>query len=1276
MGSKLQSIFVIVIMIYSGLLINIPFNPIIHPANAASTWIQTSDSDFNNGTLSNVTVVGIGEDAELRLKSIKYEEWVKKLDSITPYGRPRHALASIYGIDKVLLFGGDAQDKDYSNDTWVYTLSDNNWIEKTPSTIPTERQEHAMATIYGTDKVMLFGGEIKDWEGSGDTWIYDLSDNTWTKKTPMSKPSPRYKHAMATIWGTDKVVLFGGYYWDESSWKNIYYDDTWVYDLSEDTWANMNLSGNKPSTTENHAMASIYGDDKVVLFGGSFYNGNWVYCNETWVYDLSNNNWTNMNPSGNKPSSRNNHAIASVDWTDKAVLFGGNNGSDETWVYDLSDNNWTNKTPLSKPSPRTNHTMASIYGTDKVVLFSGDFYLHDTWVFDLSVHVKTGTFVSHPYDIGPKSSFKIINWSANTSTNTNIKFQLRTAATESGLSSKDFVGSDGNILTYYMFPPSNIWSGHNGERWIQYKVYFNTANKNETPKLKNVTISYNCWPDTILFSPTNGSITITNKPTFVWNFTDQDSKQQTAFQVLIDDDSKFESVDYNSGEQNSPNQQWQFPSGTSYTIIHDGMWYWKVRTKDNDGDWGIYSPPWEITIDSGAPSSALIIPIQGGFYNSLNNISGIASDPPNGTEVIKVEIIIKRLSDDHYWDGSDWGAVESWVLTTGTTIWKYDSSTVTWTSGSQYSVQSRAADNATNIELPSIGNIFTIDTDRPLSTIDIPIDNTYLNNLDTISGSSIDVGGSGINIIEISIKQTSNNSYWAGDRWVSSETWLLASGTTMWSYDASSITWTSNTQYCVLSRATDNAFNIEIPGNGNMFIFDTDKPLSRVDVPINNTYLNDLNNISGVAIDTGGSGIDEVEITIMQYSTNVYWNGIDWDLDESWLTATGTNVWTYNASDVPWVTDTYYIIRSRSADKVGNTEIPGTGITIMYDNKPPDLLISINNDDEYTSSTTVILSLQSEDSGSGTSQMEFSTDGILWSGWETFDITRSFDLSANDGEKIVYFKARDRAGNTAKPVFDSIILDTSPPHSLSILINDGESEANSASVTLKLNAIDDLSGVYQMAFSTDEKNWTSWEHFIYEKNFTLSPVDGEKIIYFKVKDKAGNIADQVFATIILNTTSSLSENSTPEKSSFNMGFWITLIIIIILIIVLIIVGLLIKRKKRIEQKKSPPTAAVTINPGGLSAPAPVISMGQAPAAAQPPTTTGTGDSNIQPPSTSTAPLPILASSTTTTQVPTPQQIPQVVKLPQLPPPSTKMDVRNQPSQSSAPPVQPVKRNYD
>jgi parallel beta-helix repeat protein len=450
---------------------------------------------------------------------------------------------------------------------------------------------------------------------------------------------------------------------------------------------------------------------------------------------------------------------------------------------------------------------------------------------------------------------------------------------------------------------------------------------------------------------------------------------------------------------------------------------------------------------------------------------------------------------------------------------------------------------------------FTIDTTPPESYITIPINNQYYTSINYINGTAIELeDGSGLSGTEISIKRLSDNSYWNGYIWSESNTFLPTTGKSNWSFDSSSVKWTSGVEYLVKSRAIDNIKNIEISKSQVSFYIDFEAPLSIIQYPISNSYLNEIQLISGIAKDFGNSGIDSIKILIKSMYNNSYWDGNGWSSMENWLKTTGKSNWSYNARNVQWKTDNHYAIKSKAIDNVGNEESSGNEVFFMYDNKTPDLSIMINSDNKYTNSYQVILYLMAFDSGSGISGVAYSNDNIIWSPWERYNETKMFNLKLDDGSKDIYFKAKDKANNTAVE-HDSIILDTTPPNQLSIIINNGNYQTNNTIVKLSLFAFDSLSGVSQMSFSEDGENWSNWEYYTVTKLLNLSSGDGIKTIYFKVKDLVGNIADPVSTSIILNT-SKPNVNETQEKGELKERnfeiYYLMIIVVIIVIIVLIL----------------------------------------------------------------------------------------------------------------------------
>lgn len=103
--------------------------------------------------------------------------------------------------------------------------------------------------------------------------------------------------------------------------------------------------------------------------------------------------------------------------------------------------------------------------------------------------------ISSPYNtLDPANAINKIEWTENIiSGATDVKFQLRTAATSAGLSTASFTGP-GGAATYYTDPSGQetIAAAHRdglNDQWFQYKALM-TSTGSSTPTLSDITISY------------------------------------------------------------------------------------------------------------------------------------------------------------------------------------------------------------------------------------------------------------------------------------------------------------------------------------------------------------------------------------------------------------------------------------------------------------------------------------------------------------------------------------------------------------------------------------------------------------------------------------------------------------------------------------------------------------------------------------------------------------------------------------------------------------------
>jgi len=242
--------------------------------------------------------------------------------------------------------------------------------------------------------------------------------------------------------------------------------------------------------------------------------------------------------------------------------------------------------------------------------------------------------------------------------------------------------------------------------------------------------------------------------------------------------------------------------------------------------------------------------------------------------------------------------------------------------------------------------------------------------LPTISGSASD-DSSGVALVQLSIKNTNNTTFWNGSTWTDTESWLNTAGTLLWFY--ASPAWTSGNWYLIQSKAIDNSTNEEVPGSGNSFLFDNISPSSTISNPTNNTDISSLTTISGTASDTGSSGLSIVRVSIKNTNNTLWYDGGGFNSgSEVWLDASGKATWEYTAPTL--TTDRTYIVRSQAQDEAGNIETPSIGITFGY-SAYPSSIITFPANGAFLNGITAISGTAS-DSGSGVANVVVSIKNI------------------------------------------------------------------------------------------------------------------------------------------------------------------------------------------------------------------------------------------------------------------------------------------------------------
>jgi len=196
-------------------------------------------------------------------------------------------------------------------------------------------------------------------------------------------------------------------------------------------------------------------------------------------------------------------------------------------------------------------------------------------------------------------------------------------------------------------------------------------------------------------------------------------------------------------------------------------------------------------------------------------------------------------------------------------------------------------------------------------------------------------------------------------------------------------------------------------------------------------------------------------------------------------------------------------------DEIGNRITTTTNAPINDTTAPVTTASPVGG--TYTTAQTVTLSC-SDGTGSGCNNIYYTTDGSTPT---TSSSVYTTALTISATTTLKYFSA-DVASNAETVKSQIYTIDATAPTG-TVVINGGAVATNSASATLTLTC-SDTNGCSQMQFSNDNSIWSIAETYAAAKAWTLTSGDGNKTVYAKYKDGAGNWSTAISTGIVLDTT--------------------------------------------------------------------------------------------------------------------------------------------------------------
>ena len=197
--------------------------------------------------------------------------------------------------------------------------------------------------------------------------VIDPTDMGWTELSPANVPLGRDSHLIVYDPNANKVIMFGG--WSDTS-DVTYINDTWIFDPSTRDWTNVTSSVNPGA---RGYIKGVYDPttQESIFFGGFNETMNF---RDTWAFDYNGFSWRNISTPVS-PTPRGYYGADFSTRNNTLVMFGGSNDFtgflfNETWTY-TSTAGWVNRTTSNTPDERSASHLVYDEMHDKFILFGG-----------------------------------------------------------------------------------------------------------------------------------------------------------------------------------------------------------------------------------------------------------------------------------------------------------------------------------------------------------------------------------------------------------------------------------------------------------------------------------------------------------------------------------------------------------------------------------------------------------------------------------------------------------------------------------------------------------------------------------------------------------------------------------------------------------------------------------------------------------------------------------------------------------------------------------------
>jgi hypothetical protein len=310
------------------------------------------------------------------------QNWLQLTPASGNAPAPRSNAAAIYDSlnHRLGVFGGKSASGNL-NDVWAFDLRNNSWSELTPTSGSAPAPRFTANGVYNpaAQQMIIWSGQ-----GSGffnDVWAFDLNTESWSQFTPPD-PKPNTRYGVASIFDpkAKEMVAFAGFT-DAGR-----FDDTWRFNIANAAWQQISLTAH-PERRCLHSASYDALKHRMIIYGGQTSGPR----GDIWAFDLAQNTWIDLTPP-NSPASRWFSTNIYDAISNRVIIFGGNLGNgnmtNEVWAFDLAQNSWQQLSPSgTPPSAREGAVAIYIHSEARMVVFGGgvgNVHFNDIWTLSLS----------------------------------------------------------------------------------------------------------------------------------------------------------------------------------------------------------------------------------------------------------------------------------------------------------------------------------------------------------------------------------------------------------------------------------------------------------------------------------------------------------------------------------------------------------------------------------------------------------------------------------------------------------------------------------------------------------------------------------------------------------------------------------------------------------------------------------------------------------------------------------------------------------------------------